>query len=357
MDIIFVMEGYVWVPGGSHRVVYEYANQLVRRGHKVTLLFPRQLTRYQRTGGLKDWLKRQVLRASRWLTKPRPGWFDLDDRVQTISIAEPIDAAVPGADAIVATSWAVAEYVVEYAPEKGKKVYLIHHPEGASGHPTDRVDATWRMPFDKIVVSRWTGEQVKNLGINGVRYVPNGLDHGKYRIMTPIESRTPHIAMSYVPKKIKDPASALKAMTLVKEAKPDLKVTFFGSVRPPADLPPWITYERGRSDEFIVDQIYNRASIYLCSSIVEGFGLPVAEAMACGCAVVSTDCGGIRDFAEHDVTALLSPPGQPEALAANLRRLLDDDALRVRLASQGHERIQGFSWSRSTDLLEEVLRR
>ena len=45
----------------------------------------------------------------------------------------------------------------------------------------------------------------------------------------------------------------------------------------------------------------------------------------------------------------------PEALAANVIRLLEDDELRIRLAKAGYERIQEFTWERSTDLLEQFL--
>jgi len=94
---------------------------------------------------------------------------------------------------------------------------------------------------------------------------------------------------------------------------------------------------------------------YLSPNWAEGWHLPPAEAMACGCAVVSTDIGGVRDYAEHEKTALLSPPGDPEALTKNLLRLLEDDNLRIQLAKAGHKRIQEFTWDRSTDLLEQFL--
>jgi glycosyltransferase involved in cell wall biosynthesis len=50
------------------------------------------------------------------------------------------------------------------------------------------------------------------------------------------------------------------------------------------------------------------------------------------------------------------PPRHPEALADNILRLLKDDDLRIRLAKAGYERIQEFTWERSTDLLEKALK-
>ena len=126
-------------------------------------------------------------------------------------------------------------------------------------------------------------------------------------------------------------------------------------MRIPGELPGWIDYRQDPSPGELVSGVYNGSSIYLCPSYLEGFHLPPAEAMACGCAVVSTDIGGVRDYAEHEVTALLSPPRQPEALARNLLRLLEDDGLRVRLAESGNRRIREFTWERSTQLLEEFV--
>ena len=77
--------------------------------------------------------------------------------------------------------------------------------------------------------------------------------------------------------------------------------------------------------------------------------------MACGCAVISTDNGGVNDYAVHGKTALISPPKNPEALAENLLNLLNDDEFRIRLAQAGHQKIQGFTWKKATDELERVI--
>jgi len=105
----------------------------------------------------------------------------------------------------------------------------------------------------------------------------------------------------------------------------------------------------------------NEASLFLSSSRVEGFGLAVAEAMACGCAVVSTDSGGVRDFAIHGITALLTEPGDAEGLASHVCTLARDEEERTRLAGSGMERVASFTWERSVRLLEaeflDLLRR
>ena len=77
--------------------------------------------------------------------------------------------------------------------------------------------------------------------------------------------------------------------------------------------------------------------------------------MACGCAVVSTDNGGIRDFTVQGKTALLSPPKNPKLLAQNLIQLLKDDSLRIQIARAAYSYIQKFSWEKSVNQMESLL--
>ena len=75
--------------------------------------------------------------------------------------------------------------------------------------------------------------------------------------------------------------------------------------------------------------------IFVMPSITEGLGLAILEAFHAGTPVVASNTGGIPELVEHDVTGLLSPPGDATALADNLKRLLLDPDLRQRLATNG----------------------
>jgi glycosyltransferase involved in cell wall biosynthesis len=116
-----------------------------------------------------------------------------------------------------------------------------------------------------------------------------------------------------------------------------------------------MNYVRNPPQRQILEEFYNQSSIVVSPSLTEGFALPPAEGAAAGCAIVATDSGGIRDFAEHGVTALLSPPGDPLALADSLCQLLVDDDMRVHLAQAANERMKQFTWTRSSVLLEEFI--
>ena len=116
-----------------------------------------------------------------------------------------------------------------------------------------------------------------------------------------------------------------------------------------------MTYLNDPPQQHLVENVLNTSSIVLSPSLAEGFGLPPAEGAACGCAMVATDSGGVRDFIVHGETGLLSPPGDPEALARNLCILLREDDRRIRLAEAGRRSVERFNWEHSADLLESFL--
>ena len=96
---------------------------------------------------------------------------------------------------------------------------------------------------------------------------------------------------------------------------------------------------------------YHRCDVFVFPSLAEGFGLPALEAMACGCAVITTECGGVSTFAQPDENCLMVPPGQPKLLAAAISRLTSEPRLRARLARAGVETARMFDRDASLDRL------
>jgi glycosyltransferase involved in cell wall biosynthesis len=97
------------------------------------------------------------------------------------------------------------------------------------------------------------------------------------------------------------------------------------------------------------------ASLFVYPSLYEGFGLPVAEAMACGVAVVCSDRSSLPEVVGD--AGLLVDPEDPQALAGAIARLLDEPALGAELGRRGVARAARFTWAESARRLAAVFDR
>lgn len=107
-----------------------------------------------------------------------------------------------------------------------------------------------------------------------------------------------------------------------------------------------------RSD---IDRLLNAADFFVLPSDIEGLPLSILEAMAHGLAIVASDVGGIPEIIQQGINGLLVPPGDDAALAAAIRRVTIDPALRRRLGDAARERASTtFSLSAMVDKYDQV---
>ena len=116
--------------------------------------------------------------------------------------------------------------------------------------------------------------------------------------------------------------------------------------------------EQLSTDELVRE--YNRAQLLVSPSLYEGFGLPAAEALACGTPVIATSAGALPEIVEEGVSGVLVPPGQVAPLAKAIATLLGQPERCVEMGESGARRIrERFSWRRTAEetlaLYEEVL--
>jgi glycosyltransferase involved in cell wall biosynthesis len=106
-----------------------------------------------------------------------------------------------------------------------------------------------------------------------------------------------------------------------------------------------VRFVNGVAESELVE-LFGSAQVAVVPSLYEGFSLPAIEAMACATPLVATTAGALPEVVGPDgVTALHVPPGDPEALALAIARVLDDDALAARLGAAGRARVlERFTW-------------
>ena len=97
------------------------------------------------------------------------------------------------------------------------------------------------------------------------------------------------------------------------------------------------------SDE-VLHEWYRSADALAFPSVKEGWGLAVLEALAADLPVVASDIAVLREYLTPDRTAVLTRAGDPESLAAGMRRIVDDPQLRTELTRRGRELLPTFSW-------------
>jgi len=111
----------------------------------------------------------------------------------------------------------------------------------------------------------------------------------------------------------------------------------------------------GWVDQADLPALYSLASAYLFPSVYEEFGIPVVEAMACGCPVVASDTGAIPELTGG--AALLAPPMDYQRMAQHLDSLLSNAEIAADFRRRGIARARDFSWEKAAVETLEILER
>jgi glycosyltransferase involved in cell wall biosynthesis len=348
MKVNFLLPHFGINPTGGFKIAYQYANYLAECKFNVNIIHASSSHE-----GIIKYAKYVKSYGEKIIKKNN--WFLFHKNIK-LSYVPTIDSRfIPDADITIATAWQTAKALELLPKEKGKKLYLIQHYEIWNGSK-EEVDKTWRYTdMHKILISKWLINVGKEIGISNFTYIPNGVDFSRFNLTNNIENRDLIISMMYSDVNWKGAKEGLDALKIVRKKYPTIKVKFFGKCKKPYDLPEWIEYYENPKQQVLVNDIYNKSAIFICSSWSEGWGLPPMEAMACGCAVVTTDNGGVRDFAINNKTALICKIKDIKEMSNSLFKLLEDEKFRVKLATEGNKYVKNFTWEKSFAKFSEVI--
>ncbi len=184
--------------------------------------------------------------------------------------------------------------------------------------------------------------------------VPNIIDLERFHAAQATDLPTPrHLVVARNLEPIYDIPTALRAFALVRNALPDVRLTVAGSGPERSDLEVLsrdLGIERnvdfcGTRDRDEMAALYRSATVVLNPSRVDNMPNSVLEAMASGVPVVSTNVGGVPFILRDDVTGLMVPAGNPQAMADAVLRLLDNPEVASRIAAAATRDVQQYAWT------------
>lgn len=133
----------------------------------------------------------------------------------------------------------------------------------------------------------------------------------------------------------------------------DLKDKNFGNIDLNVEDNPNIVLLGRVSDEDLI-RYYSNATGFIFPSYYEGFGIPVLEAQACGCPVISTNSSSLPEVLWD--SAILADPDDVDAFADGMYKVATDAELRANLIKKGFENVSRFSWEDSARKIVELLK-
>ncbi len=279
---------------GGYKVTYEYANFLVEQGIDVTIIYNAH------NGDNSKHLPKAIVYYLRYsIGKYGPKWFTLNSKIHRIVRKNYNNEEFNGYDVVVATATETAPYVNK---SQCKKVYFIQGYENWDGRTDEEVNRTYCYDMTKIVISKWLQKKVKEASGEEAVYIPDGIDSKIFYEKIKFQTRGKHtLSGLYHDDPRKGCDILLKVIYRLKKEYPDFEAFLFGYPERPKDWPEWIHYTHRATPMQVADTL-NQSRVFLCPSRQEGFGLTGLESIFCGCVLVTTDCYGIREYADENNT-------------------------------------------------------
>ena len=329
MRLVYLLESAAQLWGGIKSALAG-ANLLAAKGHDVTVLSK----------------------------SPPPDWMSCGFRYRQVPDFAP--QHIPESDLVIGTDWSTVPFAAQSTT--GTPVHFVQGYEGCFEQNRaiwDQIDAVYRLPVAKIVISAHLQQLLQSKFECGSRFVPYMIDHD---VMFPSLCRRPKnnpVRVGVVgPYQVdwKDIPTALEACSIAASAGLDLELVRVTNTAPAPeehDLPFPVEWHV-RVPPARMGHLYRSMDVFLASSqgSEEGFFLPAVEAMACGVACVLTDVPCFRSYGSGQY-ALFVPPKDPFEMAQALT-LATTDALRRPLAKAGLEIAQLYREPIHVEALEAV---
>jgi glycosyltransferase involved in cell wall biosynthesis len=324
--------------GGGCRAVMEFANGLLSLGHTVRIFYkegqPVSLTK-------RIYRSLKYGRSTNWLDSFRGSIEKYGERLDSSSFS-PGEIVVSFCSQTTLDAWRL--------PETVKKVFHCH---GAEYENWDRFMAAVSLPVSKIAISNHVKRVIEKYSdAKGLEVIPNGIHHSEYYADDSVERKGVGGCVRY--SHSKDSVTTIKVFSELRKQLSGIPLYSFGDGKNEKQLKLVYTHnptvEQGR-------RIYNSCKVWFLSSLQEGFGLPILEAMACGCVVVSTLCGGPADLIQDGHNGFLVEVGNYGGVVYKIKQILEDNEMQMQMAKNAINSAKEYSWDKSSKELERALKK
>lgn len=339
-------------PTGGMRVIALYAARLAARGHSVTAVIaaPRPPT-------VRD-VVHQLLTRRRLQNRSKISHFaNAPFAVNRLRKPGPIrDRDVPDGDVVIATWWETVEWMWALSPRKGIKVHFMQDYETWGG-PAARVDAVYALPIPKIVIAQWEVDLLRSRwGQTALKHIPNSVDLDTFFAPERGKQPMPTVGVVYTEFRNKGCDLSLAAFAQARERIPSLRLIAFGTQWPSPDLPlPSGTEFHGDVPDNRLRDLYATCDAWLFGTRVEGFGLPILEAMACRTPVVGTPAGAAPELLSRGGGILVGREDAQGMADAIARIASMPDAEWRAMSQRALDTAASYTWDDATSLFEKAL--
>lgn len=352
VKVNFVLSTSYDQPIGGYKIVYQYANWLVKQGFEVSICYCYAPNEPKTYAAIKRGIDTKIFKFSK--RKSEVTWFPLNNSIKSFyNCIFPGD--IPDADIVFATAARTAPLVSSLPKSKGRKFYFIQNYEAEGfGNKKGFAEQTYNLGMTNIVISNELREKVLESGASEPKYLPNFYNHKEFYLENPIEGRKNVVCLLNHVQETKRTKFGLDILREVKKSIPDLEVQLFGAYDPMEKLETWINFTKNANSLQLRKEIYGSSKIYMLPSVLEGWVLTGMEAMASGAAVVASHIGGIVDYA-NDTNSILIEPDNKTNFVNEVIKLLKNDDQRIAVAIKGNEDVKQYVIDKSGERLIKII--
>lgn len=328
LRIIYVLEQVEIC--GSTKILLQQANELVKRGHRVTVV----------------------------CQQPFPQWMPISANYLQAPWQMDVSQAIPEADIIICSgaSSVIDCYLAKKAPvihfEQGE-TYIFEF-DAVDAASQDLLQKAWLLPVARLAVSHGLANVIKNNFNREPKVIHNALDPQYfYPPQHKKRANVPRILLvGSEQSHFKGLPLIWAALDAVRQRGHNFDLVWVTPSQPSKEIEGKVVLKPSQKE---LGDIYRCSDIYICGSYYESFPLPPLEAMTCGCAVISTRNIGVLEYAVDGYNCLLTNIGDPQGIAEAVIKLLDKPEEREQLIQGGYATAQKFSWSKIISELEKYM--